>query len=128
MSACSKALTAVVASATLALGMAGPATAQPWRDGPDRGGPMMMHGGGQRFAVDQCRRAATDAAMRGATNAGVKSIDYVQRTGDGFRVGGKVAIYRHGGGYGRSNYVRTDFTCRTDGGRVVAVRIGGHRW
>lgn len=127
MSAFSKAVTAAVATATLALGMAGSATAQPWRDGYDRGGPMMMRGGGERFAVDQCRRAVTDAAMRGATNARVTDIRNVRMTGDGFRVQGEVAIYKRGWN-GNAAYDRTGFSCRTDGGRIADVRIGGRRW
>jgi hypothetical protein len=139
MSALSKTLTAAVATATLAVGMAGTASAQSWGNGHDRGYDRnydrgdtygygeFRGGGGQSFAVDQCRRAVTDAAMRNSTNAKVTDIRWVRPTGDGFRVGGQVAVYRWGG-YGRASYERVSFSCRTDRGRIADVNIGGRGW
>lgn len=129
MSAFSKILTATIGSAVLALGVAGSASAQPWDRGYDRGYGYGDYrgGGGERFAVNQCRRAVTDAAMRGATNAKVTDIGNVWATRDGFNVRGEVAIYKRAWN-GRAAYDRVGFSCRTDGGRIADVNIGGRRW
>ncbi|MDE2405047.1 MAG: hypothetical protein KGM17_10310 [Sphingomonadales bacterium] len=133
-----KSLMATIATATLALGIAAPASAQGWS--PDRsydrgyardgwqGGDRF--GGNPRFAINQCSRAAAHQAYG---NARVTQIRDVDRTRDGFRIRGDLVVDRQWSGYGRGwandrgRGDRGSFTCRVDHGRVVDLDLHGLR-
>ncbi|MBU6265941.1 MAG: hypothetical protein KGN34_00285 [Sphingomonadales bacterium] len=142
-----KSLLGTVATATLALGATAPASAQAW-NGPahDSGWHDGNHrdsyrdnyrmGGNPRFAIEQCSRAAT---MQARGQARVTRISDVDRTGDGFRVRGELAVSSRGdyrdayrwGGHDRGGWDRGrdhgSFTCRIDHGRVVDLDLHGMR-
>lgn len=138
-----KTLMATVATATLALGVTAPASAQAWYgNGYDRGYDRGWHEydrfdrdrmvGNPRFAIEQCSRAATRQA-RGM--ARVTGIDDVDRTRDGYRIRGELVVNRPSDRWGdrwghddwHRNSDRGSFTCKVAYGRIVDLDFHGLR-
>lgn len=141
MTIMSKTLLATVATATLALGVTAPASAQAWNDrGYERGydsgfGRERGWHDGDRFAgnprraIEQCTRAAMSEARGNARVTGISDVD---RTRDGFRIRGEIATFRpasHWGGWNRDHrdHDRGSFTCKVAYGRVVDLDFHGLR-
>lgn len=128
-----KTLMGTVATATLALGVTAPASAQAWdygrgwhendRFGSDRFNGDRM-GGNPRMAIEQCTRAASRGNVR------VTGINDVDRTRDGFRIKGQLVASRIGDRWGHDRFDRVDrgsFTCKVAYGRVVDLDFHGLR-
>lgn len=96
-----------------------------FRDRDYRGGGFA---GGPRVAVDRCVRAAENQARRfgGYRFADVIDVRDIDRTRDGFRVRGRIAVEGSPRWGGRRSD-RGNFTCRFDGRGVPQVNYSGIR-
>jgi hypothetical protein len=83
--------------------------------------------GGPRSAVDRCVRAAENQARRfgGYRYADVIDVRDIDRTRDGFRVQGRIAV--QGSHYGRGRGDTGRFNCYVDGRGAPQVDFGGIR-
>ena len=84
--------------------------------------------GGSRNAVERCVRAAENQARRfgGYRYADVIDVRDLDRTRDGFRVKGRIAVEGSPRWGGRRND-RGNFTCRIDGRGAPFVNFNGVR-
>lgn len=92
----------------------------------DRGGYGFR--GGSRSAVDRCVRAAENQARRfgGYRFADVIDVRDIDRTRNGFRVKGRIAV-QGSPRWGGRNSDTGRFTCRIDGRGVPRVDFSGVR-
>ncbi len=117
-----------------------------YRGRDDRRSNNYRRGGGKRAAIEKCVNRAERRAIRsGARRADVTDIRDVERTRNGWKVKGRIAVQsrnyrgnRNRGqgwdndyrGYNRNRHAGYDsgkFTCRVNYGRVDSLKFSGVR-